>query len=623
MADPKRPRKPREVERDVRNLLAAPLDVDELKEKLDSLVEEPAFNGLTWIWGPNLYERDRVRFRPFILRHFATFLIDHRWNWRRVRWKGSVAESLDAWLGRVDDEDDVELFRRLIAWKLERRVGWGIDHGQIQTELLRRYGRARTRAERAVVLAKFDIWFGLDESAAMELYEIDSEASRAFISRHLASTWAWGSERRVLWEQFAELAKSRGDDDLAFQLYRRQVSAKRWTEDVLRLCDTVHVPEDLVEELSKRHPEGWGLDLGKTVHQIVLKRGRESFPYVIPRLKTIWSPWVWGRPGYAELLKLAKARDWIDLWAALIRVCAKPDEFNKEVRRLLQDHVMAEAEIQQRLLALVGVAREWNFPGLGLAQVHQLDDTTACAIYDRFPELLRGPFRLHLQVGWNAAFDGLLERLLDHEEEELIDFLASRYVTRAWFGKGVDRALERLSDYYERLREEKKDFARRAAAVLNHLPSYSIWSYDALIEKSRLARLLFERAAGDYLDDARAMSDLVEAADIHVQAFAYRALGRDDPRAKAIAGENLELLLGTLLRTLRRRTRLPAFAALRNAANSPENARRVLQRAREALDLPDKHYPKERLVGLIGQILHDWPELRGAGERPVIFGAAS
>jgi hypothetical protein len=52
------------------------------------------------------------------------------------------------------------------------------------------------------------------------------------------------------------------------------------------------------------------------------------------------------------------------------------------------------------------------------------------------------------------------------------------------------------------------------------------------------------------------------------------------------------------------------------------SARRVLDRARQALDLPEKRYPREGLIGLCGALLRRWPELRGPREQPVIYGPA-
>ena len=88
--------------------------------------------------------------------------------------------------------------------------------------------------------------------------------------------------------------------------------------------------------------------------------------------------------------------------------------------------------------------------------------------------------------------------------------------------------------------------------------------------------------------------------------LAYRVLAQDDDRARRLAVESLDILLGTLSRPLHRKTRLAAFGAVANAARADARAAaRVLRRAREALRLPDTKYPKEQLVGLIGQILHE------------------
>jgi len=114
--------------------------------------------------------------------------------------------------------------------------------------------------------------------------------------------------------------------------------------------------------------------------------------------------------------------------------------------------------------------------------------------------------------------------------------------------------------------------------------------------------------------------DLVEGSEIHVMALAYRVLGLDDERARAQALDNLDLLLGTLLRPLQRKTRLLAFRALDNAATSSAGAARVVARARDALRLPDIRYPKEALVGLIGKLLARHPHLAAPEERPVIYG---
>jgi hypothetical protein len=116
------------------------------------------------------------------------------------------------------------------------------------------------------------------------------------------------------------------------------------------------------------------------------------------------------------------------------------------------------------------------------------------------------------------------------------------------------------------------------------------------------------------------VQDLVEGSNIHVMVLAYRVLALPDPRARALAAENVEILLGTLLRPLHRKTRMVAFDALANAARHDEAvARRIHARAREALRLPDKKYPKPELIGLVARMLAAHPALASEAERPIIY----
>jgi hypothetical protein len=178
-----------------------------------------------------------------------------------------------------------------------------------------------------------------------------------------------------------------------------------------------------------------------------------------------------------------------------------------------------------------------------------------------------------------------------------------------------------LAKYYQEIRaKDEEAFARRAASVLTRIPAYTLHAYHALLRHNDLARLLFSRSLPTFLTSPAAVQDLVEGSDIHVMMLAYRVLALRDPRAVKLAGANLDILLGTLLRPLHRKTRLAAFDALANAArSSPEAARRVLAGARDALKLPDKKYPKAELIGLIGAVLDASPDLAGPNERPVVY----
>lgn len=624
----KRTLKPDQMERKIRELLDAAVPDAELRERLEQLAEEVSFNGFTWLWGPILYQRNRVLFRPFILSHFSNFLIRPNWRWAPVKWKGDLGRALDRWLEAVDRNDDVELFRRLYPWKLTPPGKWQLDQDTLRAELKRRFQAASSRVERETVLRKFDLWFELDEAMALEFYSLEPAAAGPFIFRHLPTRWGWAGEKRALWTRLFARARQQKDDDFAWKLYRRQVRVEQWEKEARELSHTIADANELVQQLEQRHPEGGGLDLGNVYHWLLAQRGRDVFPYVGRHLLGVRRMW-FGLGSYGKLIDLAREKGWFDLWAALVRTCANAKVFNDEAGKLLLDHKLPDEEVLRRLRALAGVSREWNWPGLGIARVHQLDEPTSLAMYQRFPALLHRAFKANVQIApWGSAYPRLIDRFVAEQDEEMIDYMASRVVTRGSYRYQGNVELlqeaDRLWDHYDALkRKDESVFSRRAANVLSQVPAFSIFSYHNLIRTNRLARLLFERSASAYLADAVSLRDLVEASEIHVMALAYRALGLDEDRARALAADNLPLLMGTLLRPLQRSTRALAFGALANAATTPDNARLILQRAREAMDLPDKRYPKEKLIGLIGQLLHRWPELRGAREQPVVYAEAA
>lgn len=614
----------RQVKEAIDRLLNLPIPDGELREKLEELSHESSFSGLTWKWGPPLYKRNKVMFRPFILSHFSTILIESPLRWGAVEWKGEVERALSWWLEVADHENDIQIFRRLYQWKVTPPKKWQPDRATVCRDLLEKLRTCRTPAERSIVLSKFEIPFSLDEATAVELYRADPQAAKAFILKHLPNLW-WDKEKRALWEGLQKLAGAKGDRELEFTLYRRMVPLPVWKNEIMKLCDTVREPGELVESLKMRHPEGHYLDLSDTYYQLALKRGEDVVPYILKNLQRVWFRWPWQKTGFEKLLELARQKGWLGLWAGLVRVSLHPKDYNKEIMDLLENRTCPADEVRARLMMLAGVSREFNFPGFGLAMVRQLDDPVAVKFYERFPELLRGPFKMHLSISWGYTYTRFSRTLIDADDQVLIDFLASRLITRDYLDRSKDLAslVENFSLYYERLREESREFSERACEVLGQIPAFSIYNYNSLIKNNRLARLMFERSASYYLNSEMGLRNLVEAPEIHVQALAYRIAGLDDDRARRIAADNLEMLLGTLLRPLQKKTRLYAFEALLSAAGTLEQARRIHTRAREALNLPDTRYPKEKLLGLIARLLTRWPELRSSLENPIIYEVAA
>lgn len=606
----------------IERLLDGQRDDERLRDHLEGLAHDQALPGLTWFWGPLLYQRNRAMFRSFVFGHFSDWTLDAG-RWKRIRWT-EHAPQLDPWLAAARKNRDVQLVRRLLVWKYAGKT-WGVDPEAFRAALLAEYRAAAGAAARTIVLDEFDASFDLDEPSALALYALD-RASAPFILKHL-QRGLWGDDKRRPWTRLLAAAEEAGDEPFRWSLYRKQVPLKQWQGEVLALAQHVRNPDVLNDELLRRHPEGWGLDLSEAAIKLLGERGREVMPYVRAKLGDLMGGW-YGRKA-ERFVKLARSKGWWDLWSAAIRTAGNEKLFNDAVAELLDDRSIAEDDRTTRLLALAGVSREWNWPGVGLAIVHALDDGLAARLYMLYPELVRGPYRPHVMPRWWQGSSQLLARAQDRNDEELIDLLASRYATQvqwdhAWRAEERQRILdtaERLADYYQAIRDRDPAlFARRAAEVLTRIPAYSIQSYPRLLQTNKLARLLFVRSFDAFLAVPSAVGDLVEGSDIHVQMLAYNILARDDPRASALAVEWLDILLGTLLRPLHRKTRLAAFDALAGAAGADaEAARRILGRARDALRLPDRKYPKEELAGLMGRVLCCRPSLCSDRERPTVY----
>ena len=597
----------------------------ELTQRLEGVATNRAFAGMTWYWGPKLYARNRAAFRSFIQSRFSdSALVEVRGFVRPepIGWSGAQAQALDAWFAEVDRADDVSLFRRLYAWKFRNRDGWGVDSGRWCADLATRFAEAGTPARRARVLDKFDLRAELDEASSLRLYESDPALAAPFILRHLPHRgWRDNADKR--WTRLIGRAQAAGGREFAFALYRRQVPLDRWRDEVLALARARQPQAELLAALEERHPEGLWSDFGPTYLALLEARGAELLPYVQKHLGSVWSSSL-GRDSAIALAKLAKARGWVDFRIAVLVKCARGKAYNDGLEETIDDKTIPEPERLRRLALFSGVSREWSFLGWGLASVQQLEPAVALKLYERHPDLVRTQFKAHVTPAWDDAYLELFERAWAGGDDELADHLASRYVTRGMWGRPDAKQLapaERVADLLVAMKLEAGAFARRAAAILTRIPAYAIRDYPRLIRHNRLARLLFERSMRDYLDDrdGAAVRDLVEGSEIHVQRLAYRVIGLRDERARRFARDNLDILIGTLLRPLQRETRAQAFGALKNAAHAEADARRVLARAREAFALPDERYPKEGLLGLVAHILAHHPQLAESGEARVVY----
>jgi hypothetical protein len=619
-------RESREMDASVRELIASmPADDKDLRDKLEALAQKPRFAEFTWFWGPALSQRNRVLFRPFILSNFSALPLNAKGSTFDA-WKGETAAPLERWLQAVDAADDVELTRRLYGWRLQH-TPWKHREDTWRKDVVRRFSSAQSPAARFTALAKVDTgWMSLDAKTAVSLYEIDKAAARSFILSHLP-WFGWLGKKRRDWDEL--LRKSRDQDsDFHFDLYRRIVEEKQWRADVLELCRNVRDAGALDSELERRHPRSHIASAAEVFLEIARARKRDVVPYILRHVSSVSSRWglmarreAKGLPG---LLSISNEEGWLDLWAALLRTAATKELFDAEVKRLVRSTTLPDGDVRMRLSLIAGHGREAHFAGVSLAQVHPLEEDTALELYRRFPELVRGPFRMHIAPGRHHAYPRVVRAAIEIGDTEFIDFLAARAGIQVLFwgeARGWKETIEILTSHFEALPEP--EFVRRASNALSRMPAFAVWNYDELLRTNRLARLLFERSTALFLSDANAVRDLLESPQIHVQVLAFRILGRDDARASEVAAQNADLLQAALLRPLHRRTRLLAFKAIENAARKDEAAAGyLLGRMKEALTLPEMRYPTEKLVGLIGNVLYRYPSLRAPGEVPQIYGEA-
>lgn len=612
--------------RAIESLLKDQPDNKRLRDNIEGLSRDPAFPGMTWYWGPKLYARSRPVFRSFIFNQFSDWSIDGK-RWKRVLWNDHATE-LEGWLGAARQARDTNLVRRLIQWKYAKTKGWGIDEKRFFRAMVDNYRNATGPAARAIVLDEFNSWFALDEATALALYDIDPGCAK-FVIDHVPRGY-WEENKRAMWDKLSTRAQARGDRVLHGALYRKLMPVARWRDDVLALAKSETDPAKLNDALTERHLEGYRLDIGPTIIELLERRGRDVFPYIRAKLNDLVGGW--GRDKEAKrIVDLAASKGWWDVWTAAART-GPEKQYRECVSATLEDKSLNDEVRRERLRALAGVSQEWNWPGISLARVHSLEDGLASHLYARYPDLVRGPFRAQVTPRWwGQGYSKLVRLARDAGDTELMDQLAARYVTHVSWQDRAGRknekpdplkiTAEELAKYYQAIRaKDEEKFARRASNVLTRIPAFSMYSFHALLRHNDLARLLFSRSLPSFLTVPVAVQDLVEGSDIHVMTLGYRILALRDDRAVKLAGLNLDLLLGTLLRPIHRKTRLAAFQALANAARSgPEAAKRVLTRARDALKLPDKKYPKAELIGLIANVLAAAPELASPRERPTVY----
>ena len=126
-------------------------------------------------------------------------------------------------------------------------------------------------------------------------------------------------------------------------------------------------------------------------------------------------------------MELARREGWLELWAALLGSCASAAEYDREALSLVQDQSTPEPELLRRLVSLAGAGSS----AMSGSRRKPLRDGTLLALYERFPDLVRGPFQAQLDPSPSRPRAGLMDKAIERRDDELIDVMAARLAVRS------------------------------------------------------------------------------------------------------------------------------------------------------------------------------------------------
>lgn len=555
-------------------------------------------------WGPLLYDRNRQTFQSLIERHI------NDWNARQVK-------DLKGWMEKAESNGDTYIYRTLLQAWLNEEYGWGKAQEAWEKMLLERFQAARSRLEREQITKAFDLWYDLEDETAVQLYQIEPEVLGPWVvSRLERQEWY-----DIVYPELAAAAKARGDKDLYMELYRRTFTYDEWKADVDQLLKQVADPTELDAELQLRHLDHPDASLPSDAYLLVLEaRGEDVLAYCLRNIPRTWS-WGGTTKAWRKILDLAEENGWWQLWTTVVKTQSDRESFSPTVGGLLRSS-HPEWLVGSLLARVAGATygwREWQQPA-------PLTETVGLELYERFPELARGPFAPNyvMSAGWNreqqSRFVGTAEEALKAGDTKMVDMLARHALElegNIWRREGP-QDIEWYVEHYRTM--DNAEFATRAVQVLTDLPRFEYMGRIQRRQKNELYQVFFGEPAR-YVSALDRVRDLLESPNEEVHLLALQILFAGDRRkACEVAAQCSDHLQAYLLNDSPRPVRIAAFRAVALAAESSEViAAQVVDAARKALRLRQRAYPKDRLVELIGQVIHRWPSLQTDAERPVVY----
>jgi len=474
--------------------------------------------------------------------------------------------------------------------------------------LLERLRAAASPAEREQILHEMDRPYLLDEDSALAVYRMAPRASSEFIGRH-APLGRRAADARLPWTRLMHEAMGQGDEALYFVLYRAQVPAEQWARETQELARRIANPELLCAELDRRHPRRWRADIGPHLYALAQQRGEHMLPYLRDHSARVWSPK--RRAAAKEMAELARVRGWWDLWGKLTGLCAKASEYDALVAALAEDTSTPELQVRQQLLQLAGG------PDSDTTRL-RLKDSTLLALYRRFPHYASGPFRAQLAVSVKQPRTAVLKQAMAQRDDDIIDLLATQlagYEPRSGDAALIETA-RLAATYYAQLGPPDAALGARIVRILKRIPSGAIRAPGDLERDNPLAELLFGIARAAAMTDPDLLRELLGARCRHIVSLALQAVG--EPGNSVQVDADVDVLLGLLMRPFDRPGLRGVLRALQGVS-SEAAARRVLEALRERLSHAERRVSVDALASLAGTLLQRFPQLRTAGEQPVVY----
>lgn len=462
-----------------------------LLRALAELAQQPAFAELAALWAPALYARDAAFFENFLVRHLEA-----------PRHETVIAELLR----RAEADGHDSLFQGLYR-KVAREERWDEELRALAVSVL-----ADEAVLRAVRRRLFrGIWFGMREQTALAFYRRNPGLFGPIIAQRLRHRW-WGEGASERFDQLRAEASARGDEELAWAVFRAVADKGMWASEVRRLIASPLPPEQSVAALRRRHPASmWDFDLN-LLTQIVRRFGAPVLPYIEQDALR------WGHDKHGTLLAAVRETgDEAAYWRLFLRV-GDQRRWNADLRALLRAPLGDAALLAALEPRLPTAQRTW----------WQLEVDVALELYRRLPAVARTLFARFVgrqpdPALWAAAEAGA--------DDELLDLLSSRALERAnqlcWQAFPTPRelqwrrpnqqaraeleqvcapALARLG----RLAASPARYARHGGAILSYLRPFELWDFPRMRRHNPLLALLADTHHDAWLASPEAMRELLE-----------------------------------------------------------------------------------------------------------------